>query len=117
MPSAFKASDVQDILCPQGPATALVGSLAPEADSFDSISYQVATATFKPLKEPFLDLRPDHPMQCAYKDIMGQSGYVIVDCSFLGLTTLSSPRLKSEIIMEYAFLPYHLYSKAEPPSS
>ncbi|KAH0537353.1 hypothetical protein FGG08_005832 [Glutinoglossum americanum] len=100
VPSTFKESDVQKILCPQSPATALVGSLAPDADSFDSGSYQVATVTFEPLNPPFIDLQPDRPMQCNHENTTGQSGAITVDCSFLGLTTLASPSSKSEIIMD-----------------
>jgi hypothetical protein len=79
----------------------IVGSLAPDADSLDSVSYQVATAMFESLEPPFLDLQQDHPMKCTYEDIEGHSRSVIVDCSFYGLTTLASPGLKSETTMEY----------------
>lgn len=100
MPSTFGISDVQELLSPEGQAAVLVGSLAPDADSVDSASHQIATATIEPLYGKFLELQPDHSMQLAYRDIAGQSGYVIIDCSFHGLTTLANPRSKPEIVME-----------------
>jgi len=101
VPPALTIYDLQKTLLPRNPAAVIVGSLAPDADSIDSVSYQVATATFEPLDPPFLDLQPGHQMKCTYNDIEGQSRLLIVDCSFFGLTTLASPSSKSDIEMEY----------------
>jgi hypothetical protein len=56
IPLTFAIDDVQKTLCPLSPAAVIVGSLAPDADSLNSVSYQAATAMFEPLEPPFLDL-------------------------------------------------------------
>lgn len=90
---------VQDIISPSNPNAVRIKSWAPEADSGDSQSWQVATVIMNDQEPNFFGLVGEKSLRLPRNSNDSES--LIADINFLGMTTLASPKV-TEVTVEYA---------------